>query len=154
MANDLVSDKIWSNSLPMDVAMGVYTSEEICELHGISEGQLTTFLSHPLFQKEVATLRKDMKESGATFKAKARILAEHLIDRMYAIVTDDATPVAIRMKGVENVVRWAGYDRKPVDDTPVESTSSKVPSIEIVLNNHNHSPPERTITVDSVAIRE
>ena len=139
MANDL-STKMWSNALPMDVALGIYQPEDLYELHNLNEEQLRVYLNHPLFQQEVAELRREMKDTGATFKAKARVLAEHLIDRMYDIIANEDTSPAIRMKGIENVVRWAGYDRKPVDDTPEVAQATQVPSIEIVLNGLQAAP--------------
>lgn len=105
-----------------------------------SDVGLQNLLRSAEFKRRYSKLVDELKETGESFKLKARIQAEELLATQWTIIHDKSAPHAVRMKGIENVVEWA--DLKP-KKTP-EAPPPQAIQINIDLGG---STPEKTVAV-------
>lgn len=87
--------------------------KDILLAEGVSEDKFEHYLNDPLFTAEVKRLAKELTENGFSFQAKCRVLAEDLLRDKYAIIKDPDTPAAVRMKGIESLVKWGDLEPRP-----------------------------------------
>lgn len=80
------------------------------------------------FRAKYNTFVTEITESGESFKLKARVQAEELLSTQWEIIHDRDAPHSVRMKGIENVVEWAGLGEKK--------------------NTEKAAPPSITINID------
>jgi hypothetical protein len=108
---------------------------------------LRSLLKSELFKQQYAGYVRELKESGESFKLKARVQAEELLRTQWEIIHDKTAPHNVRMKGIENVVEWADLKpRKMGDGTQAPASIS----IYIDLGDSN----SQTIDVTPVEIIE
>lgn len=79
---------------------------------------LQNLLRSAEFKRRYSKLVDELKESGESFKLKARVQAEELLATQWQIIHDKSAPHAVRMKGIENVVEWADLKPKKTPDAP------------------------------------
>lgn len=96
-------------SLVMDVALGV-DDETIMEAYGFQAHQLEHIKHTPLFQAELKRVTKQLNEDGASFRLKAAIQAEAMLDTSWSIVHNAETPRHVAADLIKATVRWAGHD--------------------------------------------
>lgn len=76
---------------------------------------LKSLLRSDGFKTRLAGYVRELKESGESFKLKARVQAEELLRTQWEIITSKDTPASVRMDGIKSLVEWA--DLKPRKDT-------------------------------------
>lgn len=121
----------WPQNLVLDIALGILSSKELCTIYEISEDQFLRWKSHPLFQKQVLTMREELKTSGQTFLAKAKVQAEALLTEAYLIATDRTLPAAVRSAQIRDIMRWARFDQPPAPTVAVEASVKPVVNLVI-----------------------
>lgn len=84
----------------------------------IADMALQNLLRSAAFKTKYARLVDELKETGESFKLKARVQAEALLATQWGIIHDKAAPHAVRLKGIENVVEWADLKPKKTVDAP------------------------------------
>jgi hypothetical protein len=89
-------------------------THEVIAGEGITPAEYQLISTNPQFQRYVDTYCNDLRESGFSFAAKAKILAEDLLATSYHMARDPDVPAAVRAKIHENFVEWA--DLKPKKD--------------------------------------
>lgn len=91
---------------------------------------LKTLLSSDGFKNRYASFVRELKESGESFKLKARVQAEELLATQWKIIHDPDAPHSVRMEGIKNVVEWA--DLKP--KKAASEGGNQTPSISIHID--------------------
>ena len=97
---------------------------------GLTQPEFDAISTNPMYQRYVDGYRRELKDSGFSFAAKCRVLAEDLLPTLYKIATDDDAPAAARVKSIENLVTWA--DLKPKENAAL--TTGPGFSISITVN--------------------
>ena len=77
----------------------------------ITQAEYDLISKNPQFQRYVEAYCNELRDSGFSFAAKAKILAEDLLVTSYHMARDPDVPAAVRAKIHENFVEWA--DLKP-----------------------------------------
>jgi hypothetical protein len=110
----------WEPQLPLEIALGIEDLDAIALRHRLSFDQLNALLCTPGFQIQVAHFRKDLHENGETFRAKARVQAEMMLETSYKLVHADSTPASVKADLIKSTVEWAGLKPNPKAtlDTP------------------------------------
>ena len=117
---------------------------EILAGEGLTQQEYDAISVNPQFTRYVESYTTEMKESGFSFAAKSRILAEDLLPTAYHMVRDPDTPAAVRAKIIENFVEWG--DLKPKNS----AISTAGPGFSITINipsTANTSP--KTIVLEA-----
>lgn len=99
----------WSQALVMDVALGV-KKELILETYGFADHQYDQICRDLVFVASVERLRKDLEKEGATFRLKCQLQADHYLQDIHTMIKDTEGDPRVRLRAVEDVVRWAGLD--------------------------------------------
>jgi propanediol dehydratase small subunit len=83
----------------------------------VTQAEYDLISKNPQFQRYVDAYCNELRDSGFSFAAKAKILAEDLLVTSYHMARDPDVPAAVRAKIHENFVEWA--DLKPKKDQNV-----------------------------------
>lgn len=79
--------------------------------HGYTAEQALALLQTPSFASLLDRVAKDMHDNGLTFRAKARSMAEALLESAFEIATDPTQPTAERVKIVQWTAKMAGHEK-------------------------------------------
>lgn len=115
--------------------------QQVLANENLTQAEYDLIAQNPQFQRYIALYTSELKDSGFSFSAKSRILAEDLLPTVYHMARDPDVPAPVRMKSIENLVEWG--DLKP------KTTLNQAPgggfSITINLPGTLNSPPEKLI---------
>lgn len=128
-------------SLVMDVALGVDV-DVILDAYDLQLHDFERITATPLFKADLKRVLKQLEEDGASFRLKAAIQAEAMLERSWAMVHDPETSPSVVADLIKATVRWGGYDGNAAN----QAASGSQFSININLSN-NHSPTT-SITID------
>lgn len=101
--------------LPYELAMRTGTIKEICDAYGLSKDDFSQLVQDPVFAKAYADAVEEVRKDGVSFKLKAKMQAEELLARSWAIIHSPDTPSTVKADLIKATVRWAGYEAKPGD---------------------------------------
>jgi hypothetical protein len=103
----------WPNRLSFDVAMGTYDEKQLCDAYEITIEDFDRLRCYPPFRREVVEHKQNIKETGVTFKTKAKMQAEEYLDNLDALILGIDTPPSVKLAAIQSVVKWAGLEPKP-----------------------------------------
>ena len=110
------ADLGWPATLPLEVAMRTAPIKTICEAYKISESEWEALRRNPLFLADLAAAVEMLKREGMSFKAKAKLQAEALLQTSWQLIQDPETPAAVKLDGIKSTVRWAGLEPRGKED--------------------------------------
>lgn len=87
---------------------------EVLAAEGVTQQEYDAIKKNPTFEGYVAAYVKELTETGFSFAAKSRVLAEALLPDVYHMIKDPDVPAAVRLKAVENIVEWGDLKPKKV----------------------------------------
>ena len=99
-------------TLPMEVALKTAPIKDICEAYGLSEEDWGRLKMDPMFVAEVAALRESLKKEGMSFKMKAQLQADELLNTAWSLIhahNDDVAP-NVKADLIKFVIKAAGLD--------------------------------------------
>lgn len=79
---------------------------EIVAGEGLTQTEYDAISTNPQFKRYVDQYETELKDSGFSFSAKARILAEDLLPTAYHMARDVDTPAAVRRQIIADLVEW------------------------------------------------
>ena len=126
---------VWQSSLVTDVALGV-DEESICEAYNLQFPQLQRIKADEGFRTRLAKLAEELKKEGVSFRLKAQMQAEALLETSFSMIHNDDVDPKVREKLIANTIRWAGYDNKAAEGA--QGAGSGI-TISIDLGNANKS---------------
>jgi hypothetical protein len=74
---------------------------------GLTQTEYDQIAANPQFQRYVEMYVKELKDTGFSFSAKARVLAEDLLPTLYHMAKDTDVPAAVRRQAITDIVEWA-----------------------------------------------
>lgn len=98
--------------LPVELAMRTTPVSEVCEAYGVTKEMFVKLTEDALFIQAYAGAREMLQKDGMSFKIKARIQAEELLKKSWAMIQSSNTPSAVRADLIKATIRWAGYEPK------------------------------------------
>ena len=117
---------------------------EIIASEGLTQTEYDEIAKNPQFQQYVDAYKTELKDSGFSFSAKSRVLAEDLLPSAYHMARDPDVPAAVRAKILENLVDWG--DLKPKNT----ANSSAGPGFSITINIPTvGQTPAKTIVLEA-----
>lgn len=114
---------------------------EIVAGEGLTQTEYDQIAANPQFQRYVDMYVKELKDSGFSFSAKARVLAEDLLPTLYHMAKDVDVPAAVRRQAITDIVEWAELKPK----TNAVAASGPGFSITINLPSTANSPQQTLI---------
>lgn len=102
-----------------EVATGLEEGKDIAVRYGYSESEWKDIETLPTFINEVNKVRSEMERSGLTFKIKASVMADSLLDNMYAHAMQADVPLKDKAAALTILTRVA--DLEPKNNTQVQA---------------------------------
>lgn len=99
-----------------ELALEMEEPEDIFRRYGYTEDQALTLMASTSFAALLARVGKEIRESGLSFRTKARAQAEELLGHSFQIATDPLAPTSERVKLIQWTTRVAGLEPKEKDD--------------------------------------
>ena len=125
----LASPGMWPPRLSFDVALGIEDEETIRSRYGYTEKEFNNILTQPSFRKELATHYSVLRETGATFAVKAKLIAEEKLEDMYQIISNPLIDPKVRMETWKAVTKAAG-----LESTPEKGIQANAQTVNIQIN--------------------
>jgi len=116
---------------------------EVLKTEGIQLVEYQEIEQNPTFQSYLSKYTQELKESGFSFEAKCKLLAEDMLPGFYHLGRDPDTPAPVRAKVMEQLVKWANLE--PKNDIALGGNAGF--SINIVLPGES-SGEKTTITAN------
>lgn len=152
MQNAVRAD-LFLQSLALSVARNQVGAErpidDVIKSEGITLVEYNEISANPTFKYYLDQYTKELTESGFSFEAKCRVLAEDLLPNFYHMARDVDVPAPVRAKVMENLVKWAKLE--PKNDIAVGGNAGF--SINIVLPDAENSA-KTTTTVEIKPIEQ
>ena len=125
----LPSPGMWPPRLSFDVALGIEDEETIRGRYGYTEKEFNNILAQPTFRTELATHYSVLRETGATFAVKAKLIAEEKLEDMYQIISNPGIDPKVRMETWKAVTKAAG-----LESTPDKGIQANAQTVNIQIN--------------------
>ena len=107
-----ISPNKWDPRLLLDLVIAVDTLEDILDRYGLTMEEYNLLSSNVVFRRELASIMRDVRENGASFRAKARIQAESYLPVVDDLIYDPEVAPSTRLDAVKSVVRWGDLEPK------------------------------------------
>jgi hypothetical protein len=131
-------------SIARNLVGAMRPTSEIIATEGLSQTEYDQIAKNPQFQQYVDSYKAELKDSGFSFSAKSRVLAEDLLPSAYHMARDPDVPAAVRAKILENLVDWG--DLKPKNT----SNAGAGPGFSITINIPTvGQTPAKTIVLEA-----
>jgi hypothetical protein len=99
-------------TLPIEIVLRTASVRELCAEYHISRDQWNELRADPHFKKAVASADETMRQEGMSFRMKARLQAEQLLQTSWDLIhnTDGMVPAAVKADLTKFIIRVAGLD--------------------------------------------
>ena len=124
--------------LVQEVATGLEDGLTIAQRYGFSEEEWRIIEARPDFQRAVSKVRAELEKSGQTFRMKAALMADKLMDNMYTHAMDSETPVRDKATALQLLTRVGELEPK------ASAQVNAGPGFSITINLPTVPPPEET----------
>lgn len=101
--------------LPVELAMHIDTPAKVCAAYGVSRAEFEILCDSPVFIKAFSDAQTELQRDGVSFRLKARMQAEKLLEKSWSIIHADTTPVTVQADLIKSTVKWAGYEPKNIE---------------------------------------
>lgn len=102
-----------------ELALELEDPTEVFRRYGYAEDRAAALLNSEQFSILLARIGKEVRESGLSFKMKARAMAEGFLADVYDIVTDPLQPTSERGKLIQWTAKVGGLEPKEKDEGKV-----------------------------------
>ena len=102
----------WPVRLPFDLAMEMEEADETFKRYEVTPERALHLLGHKEFVESVRTWREIIVKEGVSFRTKARLAAEDLLQTAYLLATDPTMPASVRADMVKWHAKVAGLEPK------------------------------------------
>ena len=108
------------------------TPQELARAFNFSSGQVTKITSSPVFQAEVARLRKKVEETAVNVGVRLETLNHPAVDRIEQVLRDDNADKRVQINAAFEVLSRTGYGKH--DKVSGGETRNNVSATQINLN--------------------
>lgn len=119
-------------------------THEIIAGEGLTQTEYDQIAANPQFQRYVDMYVKELKDTGFSFSAKARVLAEDLLPTLYHMAKDLEVPAAVRRQAITDIVEWAELKPK------TNAVAATGPGFSITINlPSTPNSPQQTLVLEA-----
>lgn len=97
----------------LEIALRTNSTRATCEAYGITEEEWDLIRFDPTFLADLQRAVESLKDTGMSYKLKAKLHAEEFQKTTWRMVHDPLTPPAVKADLVKFTARVAGYDVPP-----------------------------------------
>lgn len=105
---------VWPASLPVEIALKTAPLKDIQAAYDYDDESWLALKDNPAFLADLAAAVEMVKREGASFRLKAQLQADDLLNTSYRLINApfDEVPSSVKADLIKATVRWAGYDNK------------------------------------------
>lgn len=85
---------------------------QVMKSEGLTLAEYHDIELNPTFQRHLAKYEQELTDSGFSFEAKCKLLAEDMLPGFYNLGRDMDTPAPVRAKIMESLVKWGKLEPK------------------------------------------
>lgn len=103
----------WPSTLPLEIALRVAPVPTICQAYNIDKIEYERLRADPAFREAVRKCSDQLSQGGGvSFKLKAQLMAENLLDKVYDMTHASyaIVPPQVQADMVKTVIKAAGFD--------------------------------------------
>jgi len=115
----------WDNEMCLAVALGVDDTTAILQRFGVTRQTYDAWCTHPLFMRTVAEYQQQARDSGLSFRLRARIQAESLLDVSYQLIYTKDVPAAVKADLIKWTAKMADLEPNAKNSDSEERTTQK-----------------------------
>lgn len=115
----------------LEVASGIVPPSDLAEKYGYTPEQWIFLKEYDPFVKQVEAKKAELKASGYTFKMKAAVAAEDLLEDVYLKAKAEDSSFHTQLEALKFMARAAGID------APVKEVAQQGPGFSITINIGN-----------------
>ena len=108
-------DFSFPSTLPLELALGDQSAQEICQSYDISFERFQELCELPAFQKAYEDAIIGLQKEGMSFKVKARLMSEELLQTAWDIIHNRYTQSNVKADLIKSLWRVAGFEPKAND---------------------------------------
>ena len=107
----------WPTTLPIELALKTASPQELRAHYGYTDEEWEALRDHPVFIAELAAAVELVKQEGMSFKLKARLQSEALLETSWRLIhaPHSEVPAAVKSRLMEATWRMAGFDSKDIN---------------------------------------
>ncbi len=104
----------WPATLPIELALKTASPQELKVHYSYSDEDWDALRLNPTFLAEVTSAIDLVKQEGMSFRLKARLQSEALLETQWRLIhgPNSEVPAAVKQRGIETMFRVAGFDNK------------------------------------------
>jgi hypothetical protein len=109
--------------LPVELALAETPVREVCESYGITDrDEFARIVKLPAFQKAFSEAQKMLQQEGMSFRVKARLQSEALLETSFALIHAQHTPSNVKADLIKSTWKVAGLEPKEtaISGTPLQ----------------------------------
>lgn len=99
-------------TLPVELAMREQPRNAILQCYGIGPEQWDVLRANPVFQKALKDAVEMLQRHGMSFRVKAGMQAEALLETNWKLIHSATTPAAVKADLIKNTFKVAGLEPK------------------------------------------
>lgn len=131
----------WVQELAFEVALEYFAPEDLMLKFDLSQRQYEHVTGLPAFRKTVSDYRREIDDEGIAFRLRARKAAEDVLSELHAMAFDQTIEAKDRLKAIELICRYAGFEMKKEDD-------GGGIKLQIYTNLNMRNDPGQTYTIE------
>lgn len=110
--SDPLDIALYPATFPVEIALQTAPLPVILETYAIDEARWEALQKHPVFVRDLASALDAVKKYGMSFKMKASLQAEAMLERMWEMAHSpyDEVPPAVQADLMKFVIKAAGLD--------------------------------------------
>lgn len=104
----------WPATLPLELALKTASPQELRAHYGYTDEEWGALRENPIFLKELTDACDLVKQEGMSFRLKARLQAEAMLETSWRLVHAPGSEVPANVKAdlIKTTFRVAGFDSK------------------------------------------
>lgn len=102
----------WPSKLPLDLALGAESEEQILLRHNVSQDDYVRWAMTPAFRRALAEAAKDVREQGLSFKLLCQGIAMDFLPELDSKLHDPTVGFAAKMDAFKQITELAGLKIK------------------------------------------
>ena len=106
--------------MAFELALALESPEDICKRYEVSPADFEKLRKQPAFMKQVVDYRAEIKEKGLTFRSKAKIMAEDLLNNAYEMINHPGVPANVKADLIKWVGKMADYEPKEAKNADMQ----------------------------------
>lgn len=116
----------YAPTLPIEIVLKTAPIKDICAAYSLSIDEWEILRVDPVFRADVARVLAEVQKDGVSFKMKARLQSEQLLQSAWNIVHDTtgAVPPSVKADMIKAIWRVAGLEPTKGEGTIGDSTNT------------------------------